>query len=210
MKKSILSFFFAGLMGLAIAEAPKVEEGFTSIFDGTLKGWKMATENANAFKIENGAIVAYGDRCHLFYEVGDQPLKDFVLRLQVMTKANSNGGIFFHTEYQEKGWPQKGHEAQINNTFEKDPRKTASVYKAKDIMNQSPTVDDKWFDYEIKVQGKKITISIDGKVVNEYEEPAQAESGSDPGRRLSQGTIALQAHDPGSTVMYKNIRVKRL
>jgi len=29
-------------------------------------------------------------------------------------------------------------------------------------------------------------------------------------RKLSAGTFALQAHDPGSEVHYKNIRVKRL
>jgi hypothetical protein len=29
-----------------------------------------------------------------------------------------------------------------------------------------------------------------------------------PGRKLSSGTIALQAHDPGSLVYYRNIRVK--
>ena len=32
----------------------------------------------------------------------------------------------------------------------------------------------------------------------------------EPGRRVSEGTFALQAHDPGSTVMYRNIKVKRL
>jgi len=32
----------------------------------------------------------------------------------------------------------------------------------------------------------------------------------EPGRRVGEGTFALQAHDPGSTVMYRNIKVKRL
>jgi hypothetical protein len=31
-----------------------------------------------------------------------------------------------------------------------------------------------------------------------------------PGRRLGPGTIALQAHDPASTVLYRNIRIKPL
>ena len=30
------------------------------------------------------------------------------------------------------------------------------------------------------------------------------------GRRLNPGTIALQGHDPNSTVYYKNIRIKPL
>jgi hypothetical protein len=31
-----------------------------------------------------------------------------------------------------------------------------------------------------------------------------------PGRKIGTGTFALQGHDPGSTVYYKNIRVKPL
>src|SRR4029453_18153250 len=41
--------------------------------------------------------------------------------------------------------------------------------------------------------------------------PANWDGGREgPGRRLGAGTIALQAHDPGSTVYYKNIRIKPL
>ena len=44
----------------------------------------------------------------------------------------------------------------------------------------------------------------------EYVEPAGAVAGKEFERKLSQGTFALQAHDPGSVVRYKNIRVKKL
>lgn len=186
------------------------EEGFTVLFDGkSLDGWKIAEKEPVAFKLVDGAIVANGPRCHLFY-VGDaKPFKNFILRAQVQTKKNSNGGIYFHTAYQPDNWPAQGHEAQVNNTFDKDPRKSGSVYKCKDVMNVSPVKDDVWWDYEIKVEGDKVTISFDGKVVNEYTEPAGG-PGQEPGRKLGSGTFALQAHDPGSTVIYKNIRVKRL
>ena len=56
-------------------------------------------------------------------------MKDFHFKADVMTKPGSNGGIFFHTQYQDKGWPV-GHEAQINQT-QKDPVKTGSVYIVK-------------------------------------------------------------------------------
>jgi len=50
---------------------------------------------------------------------------------------------------------------------------------------------------------------IDGKKVIEYIEPAGAQPGEFE-RKLSEGTFALQGHDPGSAIRYKNIRVKRL
>jgi hypothetical protein len=48
-------------------------------------------------------------------------------------------------------------------------------------------------------------------VVVEHEEPEGQPAFSDEfERRLGSGTFALQGHDPGSTVSYRNIRVKRL
>ena len=43
-----------------------------------------------------------------------------------------------------------------------------------------------------------------------YTEPADQKPGAQFTRKLDEGTFALQAHDPGSVVRYKNIRVKRL
>jgi len=63
------------------------------------------------------------------------------------------------------------------------------------------------------VEGNHVTIKINDKVTADYTENAEAlakEKGIEPGRRISEGTFALQAHDPGSTVMYRNIKVKRL
>ncbi len=50
------------------------EEGFTPLMDGkTFDGWKKATENTETWKIEDGAFVAKGERCHLFYEGDGKP-----------------------------------------------------------------------------------------------------------------------------------------
>jgi len=49
------------------AAAAEVEEGFTPLMDGkSFDGWKKAEENPNTWKIEDGAFVANGERCHLF------------------------------------------------------------------------------------------------------------------------------------------------
>jgi hypothetical protein len=51
-----------------------------------------------------------------------------------------------------------------------------------------------------------VVVKINDKVVVDYTEPDNVEGT----RKVSQGTFALQAHDPNSTVHYRNIRVKRL
>ena len=53
-------------------------------------------------------------------------------------------------------------------------------------------------------------IKVNDKVVVDYTEPEDATAGKDFTRKLDKGTFALQAHDPGSTVYFRNIRVKRL
>ena len=121
-----------------------------------------------------------------------------------MTKPNANSGIFFHTKFQPDGWPADGYEMQVNNS-QGDPVRTGSIYNV--VKNfVPPAKDNTWFTEEVMVKDKQITVTVDGKVLFEFVEP----DGVTGTRKLSNGTFALQAHDPGSEVRYKNIRVKRL
>src|SRR5258708_19648026 len=92
------------------------EEGFVQLFDGkTFNGWKKAEENPGTWKIEDGALVAHGDRCHLFYVGDDKPFKNFHLKVEVMTAPHSNGGIYFHPKYQPSDWPRAAFQCPDNN-----------------------------------------------------------------------------------------------
>lgn len=194
---------------VSVLSAQATEEGFTPLMDGkTFAGWKPATENPDTWKVEDGAFVTRGARCHLFYVGADQPFKNFDLKVEVMTEPGANGGIYFHTKYQETGWPRGGFECQVNNT-QSDWKKTGSVYGIANIGVAVPE-DNKWWTQEVIVQGKTVTVLIDGKKIVEYDEPAGVQPGKDFDRVLSAGTFALQAHDPKSIVRYRNIRVKRL
>ncbi len=197
----------AGLAGASWAA--ESEEGFVSLFDGkTFTGWKMATEHTNAWTIKDGAFVGKGERCHLFYVGDEKPFKNFEFKVDVMTEPNSNGGIYFHTRYQETDWPRGGFECQVNNTHG-DWKKTGSLYDIANV-NHNFATDKKWWTQHIKVEGNKVTVRVDGKLVVEYTEPPGAQPGKPFERKISEGTFAFQAHDPGSTIHYKNIRVKRL
>jgi len=207
--KQTLWTLAALLISLGVARAADSEEGFVKIMDGqTFKGWKIGDASANAWKIVDGAFVANGPRSHLFYVGDEQPFKDFELKVEVMTEPNSNGGIYFHTKFQESGWPNHGFETQVNVT-QQDWIKTGSLYGLVN-MALTPAKDRQWWTQHIIVKGNKVTVRIDGRTVLEYNEPAGAQPGKDYTRKLDQGTFALQAHDPGSTIRYRNIRVKRV
>lgn len=179
-----------------------------SLWDGeSFVGWQ-ANENPDSFTIEDGKIVVHGPRSHLFYDgpVANANFTNFVFQADVYTYPGANSGIFFHTKFQEEGWPQHGYEAQVNATYDPDPRKTGSLYAVKDTLNNAPHADEEWFEYYIMVKGRNITFKINGETVMEYTEPEHREGTIS----LGSGTFALQAHDPESRVYYRNIKVREL
>ena len=200
-----IAAYLAAIAVLCFATlSPAADDGFKSLFDGkTLDGWKI-NENKDAWSIEDGAIKSHGNRSHLFYVGDEKPFKDFHFVADVMTKTNSNAGIFIHTKWQENDWPKIGYECQVNNSYNKDPQKTGGLYNTVKVL-EAPAKDDVWFKYEIIVKGKHVDVLIDGKKVVSYDQPDDKKQ-----PMLSEGTFALQAHDPGSTVFFKNIKVKRL
>jgi hypothetical protein len=208
VKKIVLA---VAVFGMFVVTAPqaRAEEGWTSLFDGkSFAGWK-ASENKDSWKIVDGELVCHGPRSHLFYDGDLKPFKSFEFKADVMTTRGSNSGIYFHTRFQPIGWPQYGYEVQVNNTHT-DPKKTGGLYAVKDVF-EAPAKDGEWFEMHIAVQGKRAVIKVDGKTVVDYTEPADQKPPTEGFIRvISEGTFALQAHDPDSVVHYKNIRVKKL
>jgi hypothetical protein len=199
----ILAFFL---------QTPAVEPGFTSLFNGKdFAGWRIS--NPASWSIENGAMKANGTPGHVYYdgEFRNHSFRNFELKVDVMTRANSNGGIYVLTEFREKGWPAKGFEIQVNNTYAKDPVRTGSLYHVSDIKEQLAK-DDEWFTEHIVVKDNTITVRVNDKETVNWTQPADWDGGREgPGRRITgPGTIALQAHDANSTVYYRNIRIKPL
>ncbi|MEZ6087494.1 MAG: DUF1080 domain-containing protein [Pirellulaceae bacterium] len=203
---------FAALLTvtLAIGGALRAEDdGYVQLFDGkSLNGWK-ASENKESWSVKDGNLVCNGPRSHLFY-VGDAaPFKDFHFKCEVMTTPGSNAGIYFHTKYQEEGWPKYGYECQVNITH-KDPKKTSSLYGVENVANP-PAKDNEWYTQEIIVKGRNIVLKVNGQTLVDYTEPENKQAESDAfERRLGEGTFALQAHDPDSVVYFRNLSVKKL
>jgi hypothetical protein len=202
------------IVTLLLATAPLAlgQSGWISLFNGRdLSGWKIGGDQ-NTFQIKDGAMVTKGPVAHAFYDgpVSAHDFKNFELMVDVMAAANSNGGIYFHTGYQDRGYPRKGFEVQVNNTYLVDPVKTGSLYHVQDVSTAG-IKDNEWYTTHILVQDNVVTIRINGKQVVKWTQTAAWNGGREgPGRVIGRGTIALQSHDPNSAVYYKNIRIKPL
>ena len=237
MLSAALVLLLAG--GAFAADAAQPEEGFVSLFDGkTLNGWKVG-EFAQEFQVVDGAIVMEcptkgGGPAHLFYdgEVCQHNFKNFDLKIDVMTFPGANSGIYFHTKYQESGWPRSGLECQVNISHS-DWRRSGSLYAVKDLtwgpqkpkegtenafiaLPEPPIKDNVWYTQEIICQNGQVVVKLDGKTVIEYTvSDPDTEHNLPEGRPWQpRGTFAIQAHPPMrdhiSKACFKNIRVKVL
>lgn len=185
------------------------------LFDGqTLNGW-TASENPASFRVEDGAIVCNGPRAHLFYtgSVENANFTNFEIRLEWKSETGTNSGVFFHTAFQDSGWPEQGYEVQINNTHHGsgdyiERKKTGSLYA---VRNQYLSIADDyvWNTMRVVVLGNLIQIFINDEKTVEYIEPPQPARGEKrKSRLLGSGTFALQCHDPDSKAYFRRIVVR--
>ena len=210
VKKSGLALLMWCLILSSSQLALGQENGWIELFDGkTLNGWKAGT-NKDTFSVRDGMIVVDGPRSHLFYvgPVNNANFKNFELKVEVMTKPHANSGIYFHTEYQEDGWPDKGFEVQVNNSHS-DWRRSGGLYAIQDVRESQK--DNEWFTEHIIVRGKHVVIKVNGKTTVDWTEPEGWTPPSNmSGRKISSGTFALQGHDPKSVIFYRSVKVKPL
>lgn len=170
-------------------------DGWISMFDGkTLDGWK-ASENPGSWKVVDGTLVGDGPVSHLFWMGRECDNCEF--RAEVKLNHEGNSGMYFRTAFG-TGFP-KGYEAQVENTS-RDPQKTGTLYNFARITEQL-IQDDTWWTQHIIANGNHIIIKVNDKVVVDY---------IDSKNTFTKGYLALQQHNPGSVVQYRNLMMRPL
>lgn len=183
------------LSAVLIAAPALAQEDWIVMFNGkNLDGWK-ANERPENWTVEDGAIVGRGERSHLFYMKEQCEDCEFVAEVKINDKGNS--GMYFRAEFG-PGWP-KGYEAQVNSTHT-DWKRTGSLYNFVNIKEQL-VPPDTWFTQHIIARGNHIIIKVNDKVVVDF---------VDEKNTYQKGYLALQQHDPGSVVRYRNLRMRHL
>ena len=202
-----------GCLPLRGADGPWIE-----LFDGhSLANWRPG-EHKDSWKVRDGCLAADGPRSHLFYTgpVHNADFKNFELEVECLARPACNSGVYFHTAYQESGFPDKGFEIQVNNTFTgegsyRERKKTGSLYGVRNVYKQF-IPDDRWFKINALVRGKNVQIRLDGMLVVDYTEPNPPiiPPGMETHRYLDRGTFALQCHNDGSRALFRSVRVRPL
>ena len=186
---------FASLMFAALAVVPGTcaDDGWISMFNGQdLDGWK-ANEHPESWSAKDGAIVGDGEASHLFWMKEECGNCEFKARVKISDGGNS--GMYFRTAFG-PGFP-KGYEAQVNSTHS-DKVKTGSLYNFVKILDML-VPPDTWFTQHIIADGNHIQIFVNDKKVVDY---------VDEKNTYTKGYLALQQHNKGSVVMFKDLMFK--
>jgi Domain of Unknown Function (DUF1080) len=186
---------FLCTMLFAASAALAADAGWIRMFDGkTLDGWK-ANDNPESWTVKDGAIVGDGEKSHLFYM--QQECGNCEFKAMVKLNHGGNSGMYFRTAWG-PGFP-KGYEAQVNNTHP-DWRRTGSLDHLSDVKEQL-VPDDTWWTQHIIANGNHIIIKVNDKTVVDF---------VDQNNTYQKGYLALQQHNKGSVVQYKDLMMRLL
>lgn len=164
--------------------------------EGTPEGW-FAEDDAH-WTVEDGVLVGRDGPGHLFTR---ETFRDFEMRALVKVSEHGNSGMYFRVKPNpdpNNPWPI-GYEAQVD---QHDPKNfTGCVYNAAwpAYIKGPITRDEAWFDYRVRVEGEHVRTWINGvPMVDTFLDTYDA------------GHLAVQGHNPGSVIMYKDFRVLKL
>lgn len=166
---------------------------YVTLFDGaTLKGWRL--RGGGHWSVRGGAIV--GANGHGILYAGPV-FENFELTVEVLSRNRANGGIFLRGEPE---GPRRGFEVQIYSPPDA-VYPTGSIYGIR-RSRISADYEGRWFLMQIRVDGARCLVRIDGETVAETERLPETWTG--PGR------IGLQIHTDGASVEFRNLRVRVL
>ncbi len=170
-------------------------DGWKPMFDGsTLEGWK-ANEHPESWTVKNGAITGDGPASHLFWMT--EKCVNCEFKAEVKINHGGNSGMYFRTAFG-PGFP-KGYESQVDNTHS-DPVRTGSLYNFVKVFEQL-IPDDTWWTQHIIVEGNHIQIFVNDKKTVDF---------IDEKNTFTNGYLALQQHNAGSVVEFRNLMIRHL
>ncbi|OON81782.1 ThuA domain-containing protein [Streptomyces tsukubensis] len=183
----------------------KPNKDYRPIFNGeSLDGWKQA--GPGKFNVKDGELRSEGGMGLLWYQAKE--LKSYSLKLDWKMQGDDNSGVFVGFPASDDPWSavDKGYEVQIDATDAPD-RTTGAIYtfksaniKARDQVLRPP---GQWNNYEIKVQGERLQVFLNGVKINDF-------TNKNPDRSLTDGYIGLQNHGADDQVSFRDVQLKEL
>jgi len=199
-----------------IGETPEAEKaaGFVSLFNGRdLAGWAGDTAG---YAVEDGAIAVKPDSGGNLFT--DRDYGDFIFRFEFKLTPGANNGIGIRT-------PPQGDAAYVGMEIQvlddgaeiyktlKPYQYHGSIYGVVPARRGFQKPVGEWNSQEIRVQGRRVTVRLNGTVIVDADiekasTPATIDGRDHPGLKRMSGRIAFCGH--GSRVEFRKLRIKDL
>jgi len=174
----------------------------------TINHPKLPKDRQPTWTIQDGVLSAVGGPGCLEYQ--KEPFANFLLQMEVRTRLrHANGGVFFRAI---PGSFMNGYEAQIyNRSHDGDVSRpwTWATGAIDDRQNARRLVsrDGEWFHYTIVAAGDRLATWVNGHQTVDWQDDRKEHENPRLGKRTAAGTIQLQAHDAGTDVEFRNLRI---
>lgn len=197
--------------------ADEKSEGFEVLFDGrNLDAW---TGNTSAYRVsDEGTLAIYPTEDSGGNLYTKEEFDDFVYRFEFRLTPGANNGIGIRA-------PMEGDAAYVGMEIQvldddadiykdlEEYQYHGSVYGVIPAKRGYLRPVGEWNEEEIRIQGNKISVTLNGTVIVDGDLAAASANGTldkkeHPGLKRVSGHIAFLGH--GSEVHFRNIRVKRL
>jgi hypothetical protein len=204
---------FATILVVLVLGVPQAAPKPVPLFDGrTLTGWEGDT--TGTWRIQDGAIVGGSLAAQVprnEFLTTTKSFGDFVLRVRFKllgTEGFINGGVQLRSQrLKDPAHEMIGYQADLGDKY------WGSLYdesrRNKTLVGPKPGLVDEilkrndWNEYEIRAEGPRIRLSINGRQTIDYTEPDPAIP--------REGLIGLQVHGGGKVeAWYKDITIQEL
>lgn len=208
-----ISFILLVLVPFVSGMSDRTPKKTIRLFDGkTFNGWEGDT--THAWRIEDGMLVG-GSLTetvpHNEFLATTVDYSDFVLKLKFKLLGSDgfiNSGVQFRSQrIEDPPYEMTGYQADIGDgywasLYDESRRNKVLVHADTALISRVLRRND-WNDYEIRCEGPRIRLLLNGKLTVDYTE-------QDPSIPQS-GLIALQIHGGGKAeVRFKDIVLKEL
>ncbi|MEU5361926.1 ThuA domain-containing protein [Streptomyces sp. NPDC005925] len=184
------------------------ETGYRPLFDGTpasLADWQQAGPGSFALA-DDGTLTTAGGMGMLWY--AGRSFGAYSLKLDWKMAGDDNSGVFVGFPPSDDPWSavDHGYEIQIDAT-DVPEKTTGSVYgfRSADLKKRDRALNPpgEWNTYEIRVEGERLRVWLNGVKINDY-------TNTDPARSLTDGHLGIQNHGADDQVSFRDIRIREL
>ena len=198
------------------------KDGWLLLFDGKdYTGWRCNNGKQVASEVVDGCMQPYKSGGYIV--IHERQFGDFILKCDVKMPERCNSGIFFRVE-DPKNPVNTGFEIQVAAGRGTSCHDFGAIYDLVPLRKNTTKGPNVWNSVEIKCQGPKVSVRLNGELVcemdaDEFDEPGERAVEGDHKYQLNgkkraikdfarRGYLGFQDH--GHPVWYKNVKLLQL